>query len=548
MRHYDPDFLNALNELETFEQPLTHSEMERLSAAVLGRLTPASDTIREQGGDAPRPRRIRRLAALSVAAAAACAFGVTAVAAGPALLRMISGKISFFSAAPESTAETAGPLAAPHGNYGGMQTQLEAYNAAIGQSAEHGGVTITLDNVAMDVSSLDAFFTVQGNEAIQSLLRRDGYEPDWQKVRQLFSMDTAALDGEEGALYCDQTDFYLDEAGQLKIWAHYLLNTMPEGEAVTVALQLQCNVDPDAESGNGSFAAFPFTVQLDGTSVRAGGRVAEPGRYDMGQTVTVDPDEYREQDYGHQIPDDAEPETLDRPLLLDYLAFGPLGGTLAAQVPQQDFWDQYVSAAAAISPDQLYITDDTGRELYTTCTAGLGVYQRRNVTAPSPDATAVILTPVVADGTSGGEQMRTVTMEEMQNGVRLETSNLGGYTVQNFTIEDHAITYELVPYGWPDATAAANMIANDEGIVTLAEDQSLLFNGENAGQTVTSYHKALGTTTVDGVTGIITVRHDYYAATRQELEQIPSFSYPYMGGNYVLDTAHAVTLPLTDVN
>ena len=93
-----------------------------------------------------------------MAAALVCLCTVTVFAA-PALLKMFAGDIGFFAADP---AATAGPLAAPRGNYEGAQPQLEAYNAAVGQSVENGGVTMTLDTIAMDVSGMDAFFTIEG--------------------------------------------------------------------------------------------------------------------------------------------------------------------------------------------------------------------------------------------------------------------------------------------------------------------------------------------------------------------------------------------------
>ena len=134
----------------------------------------------------------------------------------------------------------------------------------------------------------------------------------------------------------------------------------------------------------------------------------------------------------------------------------------------------------------------------------------------------------------------------MKNGAKIEITPLGGYTVRNFAIEDHAITYELVPYGvW---TGGDHSLApNAEGLISLAEGEATVLGGEQDGETVTAYHSGLYTETVDGVTGVITVRHDYYAATRAQIESIPSFRYVYDGGNYTLDTAHAVTLPLYPV-
>ena len=118
-------------------------------------------------------------------------------------------------------------------------------NAAVGQSIEHGGVTMTLDNVAMDVSGLDAFFTVQGNEAIEDLLHREGYEPDWEKVGGLFNLLYTSVNGDENALYNDQNDYYLDENGRLKIWGALLAqHPAPKATRSRSSLKAQCNVGP----------------------------------------------------------------------------------------------------------------------------------------------------------------------------------------------------------------------------------------------------------------------------------------------------------------
>lgn len=132
----------------------------------------------------------------------------------------------------------------------------------------------------------------------------------------------------------------------------------------------------------------------------------------------------------------------------------------------------------------------------------------------------------------------------MKNGARLETSSLGGYMVQNFAIQDHAITFDLVPYGWPGGQLTIE--PDDEGLASMAEDEAVLFNEGEPDQTVTAWHTGLISESIDGTTGVRTYRLDYYAATREELEQIPSFHY-FCWNGYRLDTAHAVTLPLQPV-
>ena len=541
-----------LDTLPTAQAPLTAEQKQRILALACQKAGLAEPQRKPETPPAPRPalravRRRRRTAlrTLLVAAAVVCLCTVTVFAA-PALLKMLAGDIGFFAADP---AATAGPLAAPRGNYDGAQPKLEAYNAAVGQSVENGGVTMTLDTIAMDVSGMDAFFTIEGNAAIQDLLGREGYEPDWTKLQALFDLLRTEVNGDETALDLMQTDYYLNDEGQLQIWAHYALTQTPQGDEITVVINAECNIGPDKESLYGDWLPFVFTVSLDGASVRAGGRQTAPGVYDLGQSMTFDPKVLRDElNYPDIDESYTEPVTVEYPLRLKHLAFGPLGGSLSVDMSTQDdpeYFGGVIAGPYTLDGGLLAIADDTGKPLYLTDST-ITTPASWNLTAPDPAAASLTLTPIRIVNTPEGLERRTVTVEEMKNGAKIEITPLGGYTVRNFAIEDHAITYELVPYGvW---TGGDHSLApNAEGLISLAEGEATVLGGEQDGETVTAYHSGLYTETVDGVTGVITVRHDYYAATRAQIESIPSFRYVYDGGNYTLDTAHAVTLPLEPV-
>ena len=79
----------------------------------------------------------------------------------------------------------------------------------------------------------------------------------------------------------------------------------------------------DKESLYGDWLPFVFTVSLDGASVRAGGRQAAPGVYDLGQSVTLDPNVLRDElNYPDIDESYTEPVTVEYPLRLKHLAFG----------------------------------------------------------------------------------------------------------------------------------------------------------------------------------------------------------------------------------
>ena len=535
MNRADETIRRQLDELPAPDFPLTPEQQQQILAMACRK---AGVTPRAAAPAAAEKPRRRVLRTVLIAAAIACV-GTATVFAAPALLRMLQGELPFFQSA-RTQSQVSDPLEAPRGSYDGARQQLEAYNAPVGQTVESAGISVTLDNVAMDVSGMDAFFTIRGEDAIRAMMDADGYEPDWDKLQTgTDGFDAVSLNGDTGILQHSygQTDFYLDGDGALKMWSHYILNAVPQGDELelTLASRWQLGVEGD----------WSFTVMLDGASVRAGGLTAQPGVYDVGQSVTVDPT----QEAGGQpaqVSGETEPVTVEQPLDLRYLAFGPVGGCLVVDIPNETLFNGQISVDAGLSPYAFQITDDTGKILYPTSVAWWQNGESRfNLTAPDTAATSITLTPVVPDGEASAPQAEaTVTVEEMKNGARLETSELGGYTVQNFMIQDHAISYELVPYGWTGGDAG-QLYPDDEGVITMVEEQADVLNDDSS-ETYTIYRSGALHKSVDRATGTITVRYDYYAATKAELEQIPTFHYTYISG-YSLDTAHAVTMPLQPV-
>ena len=255
MRNFDPDSLRALQDLDALgapEQPLSAGELDRLSAAVFARIekpgkrtAPGAPRACRRRSNARRCRTALRT--LAAAAAAVCACTVTVAAVGPALLKMFSAVSAFLTRPRPPLRRRPTRLTLRAAAMAARRRGWKPITPPLARASRTAGVTMTLDNIAMDVSGMDAFFTVEGNEAIRAILGREGYEPDWDKLRQLFTVGGVTLNGSQTALFCDQTDFYLDESGRLKLWAHYLLNTLPEGDALTVVINAQCNVALEAD-------------------------------------------------------------------------------------------------------------------------------------------------------------------------------------------------------------------------------------------------------------------------------------------------------------
>lgn len=524
------DANKLLAELGAIRDPapaLSRQEQDRILRRALEKAglpapaTPAEPTppLRVAG----HRRGLHRALSLAAAVAVVGGLSVTAFAVGPQLIRMLRGKVAFFEEAPAQS-QVDNALDAPRGSYEGAQQEIEAYNAPVGQSVTSNGVTVTLDNIAMDGATMDVFFTITGQDAIAAVLDSDSYLPDWGK---LFGVGPdfwrATVNGQE-ILDRINGDYYRQDDGTLKLWQHFVLTEMPQGDTLTIAMQANraLNVEGD----------WSFSVTLDGSSVRSGTRQAAPGVYEMGQKT---------------FPNSAVAQGLvtadqvqDRPLRLTNLAFGPLGGSISTSSNYQEVETAQgtVCYTDGMGADEFYITDDTGKELYLTRDPSYGANSQYSLTLPDPAATSVTLTPVLTEEGAGEEKQ--VTAEELKQGVQLATSELGGYTVQNYRLEGSTITMELVPYGWP---GRIELIPEDEGLISMATSQAV---DADTGETFTAYHSALRSETSDPTTGVITLRMDYYAATEEELATVTTYHY-HCNSGYRLDTDHALTLPLEPV-
>ena len=545
--HSSMEYPELMQELEKLEQedsgigePLSPAQNERICQMALNKLNgtfvaaSATTDNHEQTKGAKNMetkkktgRALRRTARVGlIAAALFCASAVTVYAVGPELIQMFSEKIGFFQDAP-SQQEVDNPVDAPRGNYTETQQTLEAFNAPVGQSVTDNGVTVTLDNISMDVSSMDIFLTISGEEAIQAVKDMDDYDPLWSKFFGTGpNFYWAKINGKEIA-QPDVEDWYLDEDGNLKLWRHYILTEMPEGEKITVELN-------ETERALGKPGEWCFTVTLDGASVRAGGKVAESDTYLMPETVYTNID-----GFGSTL-------TLNKDLGLKYLAFGPKGGVIETNVTEKKLTDASGNdtyAYEGLDAQMLYITDNTGKELYTSHSSANGG-SALNLTAPDPSATSLTLTPMrycFANEDGSTSETRTITTDELKNGGKVPTSQYGGYTVKDFAIQNGVISYKLVPYGWNPINIEILHPEDDGKISMVSEEATNLQDGGTA----TLLHSALLSSTVDPQTGVVSVRHDYYAASDEELASITQWKYEYF--DVEMDTEHAITVELTDV-
>lgn len=501
-----------LEELDQMNQPqnienLTDEQNERICSLAFRQMQQEQRKAQPKTLRCAPHKPAKKFVQIGFIAAALCALSAVGVmAAGKELLPMLQEKIGFFEKA--SSSNTMDPAYSTRGEYTETSAALQAFNTPVGQSVTDAGITVTLDTVSMDVSGMDLFLTVSGEEVLQQIKQSDSYEPLWSKFNgQMPEYWRSRINGVE-MIQMDTSDWYLDENGNIKLWQHYLFTEVPKGAEIN--LELISNERIWNQKGN-----WDFNITLDGESVRAGGKIAAAGTYPMPQKQ-VD-------DAAYDIH-----EPVNKNLNLRYLAIGPRGGVLSA-----DFKDKEIKTAEGktycivhegMEPWMLAVTDDTGRSLQTAQSGQ--VSGTMNLTAPSADASQIILTPVNYLDAQG--EPRTVTTQELKNGAKIWLNSLGGFEVRDYSVQDGVISYKKVPFGWRNAQNGEELRPNDEGKITEIDG-----------------HSALYSETLDPATGIVTVRHDYYAATDEELNQITEWNYLFCQAE--LDKEHAVTLDLKSV-
>lgn len=513
--HHDPSLSKALEQLEQRSPlqaaPTNKAQNERICRMALEQIrTEASsntaDTIAfpaQKAGPYKTARRVRRPLRVGLVAAALLCFGsISVYAVGTQLLPMLSERVSFFADAP-SQQQADNAADAPRGGHS-SHALVETFNTAVGTTVESSGISLTLDNVSMDISGVDAFFTADAPEIIQQLIDKNDYAPLWD-VLGGGAFFEATLNGTPLAGSPVASDWYRTEDGKVKFMVHFLLPQLPEGEQLNLQLHSSYLFDQEGD--------WNFQVALDGASVRSGGKIGASGL--------------------HPLPADEEQDNKDLDLV--YLAFGPRGG---AMMTRSHYWADIPEGSSVplfsgyngSTPDDFMITDNTGKTLYATNTnycdwqeQDEANYFIADLTLPDPAATSITLTPMLRDSNTD----MTVTTQQLKEGLDVPTGPESGFHIKNFVQEGSSFRWELEPYGYGPFNL--ELIPHDDELVT----------------TTSNGRFGLVSSVLDSQTGIYSCRLDYYAATAEEVASITEWHIPISQNRP--DHEHAVTIPLSDL-
>lgn len=215
----------------------------------------------------------RRAPRLAVCIGIAAAMVVCAAAAAPAVLEMARNAIDYFQSDRQSA-------------YTALQTEYEQFNAAVGVSQTVDGVTLTIDNIAVDDSYMSIFYTLSSKTPLEQI----GTESEPESWRAEWTAPTfwANVDGEmldtSGAI--DNEAYFVDDYTLKGMHRLALKQALPD--------QFDLLLYTGDSISSPSDADFQFALAVDKSAV--GSLTVEPaldftvdytGTYEDGSTYSV---------------------------------------------------------------------------------------------------------------------------------------------------------------------------------------------------------------------------------------------------------------------
>lgn len=544
---------------DAFSSELMHiapeeGDTERIKSAVYAKIkVPAAGTAAAamEPAEKKEPVKARKMKKGRVwrsvlAAAAVLTVGTTGVLAASGLLRLSENSIPYF--APASSQSSAAPSENSHDAvkplfHQGMQPDLEQFNTPVGQTVSDSGVSMTLDTIAMDDNFVSLFLTVDYGKPIDfEAIYPDDYPgnggkmPEYSKLIHGFapslwlSVDKSiSTDGDN--IWPESRDAYFVDDQTIQVSLRYQLTEDLPDECVVHARAFDMrDADGNRLAGQGmEDNAFGFSIPVDKSEAAVYTRRAEP----VEQVFTVNRFEVQEEDA--QSEEEAPAMVLQQESFrLKRLQATPFGTLITIGLDVESLTEEEIMAGGSpevsgIGFNDLYFEDSEGNvlEVYHEPGTGYNPYApelTEELLGLSPTAESITAMPLQFNP-DGKNESRTYELDGIV-GKKIETSSLGGYTVEAFTVSGGTVELQLRPYGHSGSYGYQTEFIFDDDNITLAGGRSGLIRQQ--------YNRE---------TGIYTYAVDYYAATEAELLDIKTMHVSY-DEHYTIDRSQAVTIPL----
>lgn len=472
-----------------------------------------------------RGKKIHRkaLRILAVAAMLVVLTSVAVYAAANIYLSMTKQEVGYFT--PEASADTPVNSSVYHPE---IAEDLSQFNAAVGQSIPFEGKTVTLDSVSVDDNFLNYFFTIAFDEAID-LNEYEDDTPAYSKLQGFLPRIFTTVDGEYLLSTSYQTmdayDPYMTDEKTIQLMVREAIpNDLPDVLELGVYLAYE---QRDFDYLNPDTSDKKIKLTLDKSAAKPYTRYGEPGLYTL------------------QTKDG------EKNLEITKLSVSPFGMLMTTKLYYEDETGNPLSTEekekilkaddrgdlqlrwrkAYPRINQFYITDDRGNVVnpYSPAWTTLD-YDTNELIGAAADATSLTFTPIVnqPEG-SPRQESQDIYVPITQVGAKLPITNLGGYTIESYSINGSKVSVKLKPYGKVDYYGSGGIVWEDYDSVPVK-------NGN---------HTGLLQEQIDRKTGILTFSLNYYTATQEQLEQATIALRVNTGNIGELDEAAAITIPLT---
>ena len=427
-----------------------------------------------------QPARKRRAPRLAVCIGIAAAMVVGAAAAAPAILKMAQGAVNYFQSGQESV-------------YTPLQTEYERFNAAVGMRQTVDGVTLSIDNIAVDDSYMSIFFTVSSETPLEQVGMES--EPESWRAGWTAPVFRAVVNGTE-----------LDTIGKSDNEAYFVDDCTLKG----IHRLASKDILPDQ---------FDLLLCADGTSRLTEGEV----RFEMSidkstvDCLTVEPALDFTVDYTGTY-EDGRAYSVHRTPRIERVSISPLSSTLILS--------EQLSSADVFPFDAFVLRDDKGQYLtsFVSGTATSGYDRSFDVIeflGADMDTQSVTLIPFQwsfsVHSVAGPLDALPLT-DECENGLTLERLEVG---------DDKAVaTFSTRGALW-DASTAGNFALTDKDGNALPFNKFAYFDSH-----------------VDRETGLIVATLYYPDAAAEDVAKIAGVQFSQPNNDMVLLEEQAVTIDL----
>lgn len=332
-------------------------------------------------------------------------------------------------------------------------------------------------------------------------------------------------------IWPDSQDAYFVDDQTIQVSLRYqLTEDLPDECVVHARAYDMRDADGNRLAGQGmEDNAFGFSIPVDKSEAAVYTRWAEP----IEQVFTVNRFEMQDDDAqsGAEAPPMVQQQESFR---LKRLQASPFGTLITIGLDVESLTEEEIMAGgrpevSGISFNDLYFEDSEGNvlEVYHEPGTSYNPYTpelMEELLGLSPTAESITAMPLQFN-LDGKSESRSYELDGIV-GKKIETSSLGGYTVEAFTVSGGTVELQLRPYGKSGSYGYQTDFIFDDDNITLA--------GGHSGLIRQQYNRE---------TGIYTYAVDYYAATEAELLDIKTMHVHY-DDHYTIDRSQAVTIPL----